>query len=1009
MKSNYRINALARNKWIRMAVFGCLLAFHLHIYATMNDFPSGAGFLFVEDESKPVFEVSNGTAAVTPGPARWGDRALQWEWEPGGGRLAVEAPIHFRFRDPDSVSNALSTFMVWIHNPAPRSDKLRVNFRRGDGPVDAWFEYGLDFSGWRACWVPFERDMQGTPHPDMDTIEFVTEGPAGSLRFDMLVASTWLDSRHAAPDFQQPFVFDPERRGEVLGFWDGLMDFHVWERSALADDGGEPLPREVLEGLASRLEKAVGMEARPTRSMDSMKARYADWFPEGETAYPVFYPSQRPHLGALGITPERVMRDLGRLLEDIGLAWRRSEDAAERKRLAAMALRIWNHVRDEGWEVGSGLGALHHLGYSMREMYRGMFYLRDLWEAEEELEAVSAWVRWYAGTGMIYRPENVRRSIDNLNTQSQGMLIGLILQPAVPAMSFAAFRDWVAHVLEPSPGIVSIFKTDGSVFHHRGHYPAYANGGFEGFSPLIFTLADSPFAVREPAYGTLRKALLTHRFAANHTQWPLSIAGRHPTGQWAVQAEPFYWIGMGGPDGMDEALLTAYLRLAPESERRLVLEEKGIKPEPEPQGFRFLPYAGLALHRYGPALLSLRGFSRYLWSHETYRGANHYGRYLAHGFLEVLHRGDPVTHAASGFKPEGWDWNRLPGTTTRVLPWEKLRADILNLDRHSGFEEMLLSTEPVLGGLAWDESTGLFAQSIRGHAKYDDELTARKSVFFAGGRLVAVGSGISDPGETFPVETTLWQVAGEPEADAVNEDSAAQTVEGVYAVESPHGIGYILFGDTVWRRSRGWQESPDQRTDAPTRGYFDTAVIEHGVGPANAAYRYGMDFSGDPASLADWAEREENGSPWVKFHRACETMHHIEFTDHGLHGMSVFAPSVDLGHEVFLSADHPVLIWSQEEASGSLRVRLADPDLRLYEIDGDQFDGLGVQREVSIYSRPWAYNPSQGAWIELRLRGRWTADAGDCYELHPISGGDTLLRFKRAESQPVTVNLEPLK
>jgi chondroitin-sulfate-ABC endolyase/exolyase len=965
-------------------------------------------YTFQAGEVLPELSFSRSAATVSEGPARWGSNAFEWAWRDGGGALRLNERIGFEFRPEGATSNALSTFMVWIYNPEPREDSLRVQFgRKGQDEPDVWFNFGLNFSGWRACWVPFERDMQGKPHPDMDYLEFVMQGESGALRFDMLALSHWLDSRHAAPDYQQPFVFDKGRFEKPLGIWDGLMYFNDWALEAEDRSSGYLVSEHTREAISQRLEKALGVLNRNPVGMSSLESRFLSWFPVGERPYTVFYPSQRPHLEALGIEVDKYMRDLGQLLEDVAIEWRVSDDPESLEVLENMASRIWAHVQAEGWDVGSGLGALHHLGYSMREIYRGLFLMRDYFARTGESPAISHWIRWYSGSGRVFGTDQVRPSIDTFNTQTQGMLIGFLMDPDLLVDSLNGFRDWLEWNIKPSDGIGAIFKTDGSIFHHRGHYPAYADGGFLGIAPLVYALAGSDFSISEDSYNHLRHALLTYRFNANLLQWPISISGRHPTGSWGLNPLPFYWIGLAGPSGNDDALLRAYMRLAPQSRRTEQLASEGFEAEGSPQGFIYMPYAGFASYRVGEALASVRGYSRYLWSHETYVAANLYGRYLAHGHIEIMHRGDPVSHAESGFRPEGWDWNRLPGTTTRILPWEKLRADVLNLDNESGFEEMLLSSEAVLGGLAWDESTGIFMQSLRGHAKYNDELRSRKSVYFIDGKIIALGSGIKDTGNEFPVNTTLWQIAvdgGKPELSRrlrVHENE-------VKAFNGPDKLGYVVFGPADIQRERGLQQSPDQRNDEPTEGFFDKAYIDHGHGPDGDEYLFGMDLAGDTDGFNRWVSQIEAGD-WMEVHRSTDALHHVEFKARSLTAMAVFEPTLDLGHAVIKASDKPVVLWIKPEEFGNgFRLRISDPDLRLYDKDGDQFYGDGRQREVSIYSRPWAHNKSQAERISLRLSGHWRVTGNDSAEIVLLDDGDSILSFAEAASAPVDVVLKSI-
>lgn len=965
-------------------------------------------YAFMAGETIPELSFSRSDATISEGPARWGEKALEWRWRDGGGSLRLNQQIGFEFRSDDAASNALSTFMVWIYNPEPREDRLRVQFgREGHEMPDAWFDFGLNFSGWRACWVPFERDMQGAPHPDMNYVEFVMQGAAGALRFDMLALSNWLDSRHAAPDYQQPYVFDKGRFEKPLGIWDGLMYFNDWALEAERRSSGHLVSDLAKETISRNLEKALGALNRNPVGMSSLESRFMHWFPVGERPYPVFYPSQRPHLEALGVEVERQMRDLGRLLEDIAIEWRTSDDPDSLEVLENMALRIWGHVQTEGWDVGSGLGALHHLGYSMREFYRGLFLMRDYFAHIGESPAISHWVRWYSGSGRVFGADQVRPSIDTFNTQTQGMLIGFLMDPELSVDSLNGFRDWLEWNLEPTDGIGAIFKTDGSVFHHRGHYPAYADGGFLGIAPLVYALASSDFSISEASYQHLRRALLTYRFNANLLQWPLSISGRHPTGQWGLNPESFYWVGRAGENGGDRALLRAYLRLAPDSVGARRLKAEGFEAEAAPQGFHYMPYAGFAAYRVGESLASVRGYSRYLWSHETYVAANLYGRYLAHGHIEILHRGDPINHADSGFRPDGWDWNRLPGTTARVLPWELLRADILNLDHESGYEEMLLSSEAVLGGLAWDDSTGVFIQSLRGHAKYSDELRARKSVYFVGGKIIALGSGIRDASDEFPVNTTLWQVAVD-EKQPIFSDHISVEENEVRAFDGPNGLGYAVIGPAKIRHQRGSQQSPDQRDGRKTEGYFDKAYIDHGVRPDDSSHLFGISLTGQGGEFKEWI-KQLSGGGWMTVHKASESVHHVEFKDRGLNVFSVFQPTLNLEHSVLKAVDKPVVLWLHEvEAGARIQMRLVDPDLRLYEMDGDQFYGDGRQREVSIYSRPWAHNESQADWISLRLAGHWLVNSEDSVQIVHLKDGDTIIAFRKAASAPVDLVLKRL-
>ena len=55
--------------------------------------------------------------------------------------------------------------MVWIYNEKPIDKTLQFEFQK-DGKTCSSFPFGLNFHGWRAAWVSYERDMKGTPEEE---------------------------------------------------------------------------------------------------------------------------------------------------------------------------------------------------------------------------------------------------------------------------------------------------------------------------------------------------------------------------------------------------------------------------------------------------------------------------------------------------------------------------------------------------------------------------------------------------------------------------------------------------------------------------------------------------------------------------------------------------------------------------------------------------------------------------------------------------------------------------
>ena len=182
-----------------------------------------------------------------------------------------------------------------------------------------------------------------------------------------------------------------------------------------------------------------------------------------------------------------------------------------------------------------------------------------------------------------------------------------------------------------------------------------------------------------------------------------------------------------------------------------LLEAQGFRPEPDPQGNLALGYGCVSVQRRDNWAAVVRGHSRYLWAAEHYLPANFYGRYLAHGSMQIL-TGKPdemVTFATGGWQENGFDWNRIPGTTSIHLPFEQLRAKVLNVDTFSGMEEMLYSDEAFAGGLSQARLNGNFGMKLHEHDKYNGSHRARKSFHFFGDMIVCLGTDIENTNSEF--------------------------------------------------------------------------------------------------------------------------------------------------------------------------------------------------------------------------------------------------------------------
>lgn len=153
-------------------------------------------------------------------------------------------------------------------------------------------------------------------------------------------------------------------------------------------------------------------------------------------------------------------------------------------------------------------------------------------------------------------------------------------------------------------------------------------------------------------------------------------------------------------------------------------------------------------------MITLKGYNTDVWGAEIYQKDNRYGRYQSYGAVLIMGNGHPVSRKGSGFKEEGWDWNRMPGTTTIHLPFELLDSPLKGTN-------MARSKENFSGSTSLEGKYGMFAMKLmeRELKNFTPDFVARKSVACFGNRIICLGSGISNSNVNYPTETTLFQCA----------------------------------------------------------------------------------------------------------------------------------------------------------------------------------------------------------------------------------------------------------
>ena len=162
-------------------------------------------------------------------------------------------------------------------------------------------------------------------------------------------------------------------------------------------------------------------------------------------------------------------------------------------------------------------------------------------------------LRWYAITNEVYpKPEGNGIDMDSFNTQTTGRIASILMMEDTPEklQYLKSFSRWIDYGCRPAPGLAGSFKVDGGAFHHRNNYPAYAVGGLDGATNMIYLFSRTSLAVSELAHRTVKDVLLAMRFYCNKLNFPLSMSGRHPDGKGKLVPMHYAIMAIAGtPDG----------------------------------------------------------------------------------------------------------------------------------------------------------------------------------------------------------------------------------------------------------------------------------------------------------------------------------------------------------------------------------------------------------------------------------------------------------------------------
>ena len=934
----------------------------------------------------------NSTIELSDRHFKDGRQSLHWSWT---------APSTLRYNDFGELISSFRVkgagIMLWIYNPVAADADLHFAFETPTGEIPYHFDFHLDFTGWRACWIKY-NDMPGD-HASQQISRLTISTPegvaSGELFLDRLTFARTKLHDQITPDQQIPDNNCHLTR--ALWHWARLWEWEQYEYDI-------PLPeltpeqKQQLDLVKSRIDAIVEANMSSTNYINgTIIPRALKTF--GAAA--IRRTADGGVIGAPLLSNDECNRPKGELrlddIENMLNAFALNNYINRDKKYDDDFFLVMDHAIDQGFAFGHGNGTNHHYGYNVRKIYDAMWLMRDKIAQRGKTDEYVRVLAYWSGLAETRKPYVYGRDelLDSWHTLLMPKLISALMLPT-EAEQYRAMKGltrWMSGSLDFTPGTIGGIKVDGTTFHHGGLYPAYSTGAFATIGYYCKAVRDTDFNLTEEARKCFKLALLTMANYTNLRDWGLGIAGRHPLNKNGripdADVNAFGHLAAlgdltGSGKNVDPDLAGAYLRLkGTDRELNSLFKKEGISAGPTPSGFFVYNYGALGIHRRDDWMVTLKAFNTDVWGSEIYTRDNRYGRYQSYGSAPIIGSGNPVSAAASGFVQNGWDWNRVPGTTTIHLPWAELNNPLPGT-------LMERNPERFSGASSLEGRNGILAlHFVEGSRKnFTPGATAYKTVFCFDNRLVFLGSGIDNNNTTYPTETTLFQLQLADRGEQMEVDGEIYDTFPLHlskggervVLSDTKGNFYVVKNAGALNVLKQEQTSPNDKTHAMQTGDFATAYIDHGRAPKQAGYEYVVYVQPSNKEINRLLKKDE-----YQVIRRDNTAHVVKDLPTGITGYVCFEKYAGDGLVRGVTAETIVMERTAED--GSVVMSVCTPDLGITE------KGYTTRQE------------SQPLLKEVRLDGAWELTAENpAVECAPSDAG-TLLKVTCRHGQPVEFHL----
>lgn len=997
-------------------------------------------FSFSQDSYRPAVESFESPATVTfydkdnadlrlSSDHYWfGNSSLEWNWNGKSSfgtknfRILSQKESPLRYGDHFPAS---PTLQMSIYSETPQSGSITIAFEK-DEQTKVHFDIDLDFKGWRRIWVPFYEMKGNAPKKgdqvDYDYFKISSDSNSGKLFFDDIIFSQFQDDRHQYPDEIVPFIKSDTDLG--ADHWMPLIK--NYDRIKNLEAGPVSMAiRMDLQKIEQQIDQDLTIASRYKVYMNTLKEDFNS-LKLKDNGTTVQGPPLTFSLNQEYIDKEQEFNeiaDLGKVMNKLSKFYDRAT-SEQQKEIADMFIAGTKYYLDQGWVAGSNGGTRHHIGYAVRELTEAFFRMRVVLYKQGLLNEVGGSLHWVYNLGMLLDdPNNFYVNIDYLNTQAYYhlMMIFLFETQEEQAALLAGYSKYLSVTLAQQKEEWG-FKPDGSAWHHNGHYPAYGIGAFGTTPKIMKILSTTRFRIRPEAHRNFKKSFLTLKDFSQLYNWGFGNSGRHPLENGGIQTlkNQFLMLAFSGnPEGteaIDKEVAAAYLRLWGDEDvlnTSIFTGVNNIQKERMP-GYKTLPYAATAIHRRKNWAALIKGYSKYVWASEIYVDENRYGRYPANGTIQLLNE---KGEKGSGFRQEGWDWNRYPGATIIYLPFKELepKMPLIMFRSNETFAGATQLDGNGIFGMILNEDKGSNADGNEVRVGFPGKLNAKKSVFSFDGKLISIGTNISSIDEENPTQTnifqsfmedkkqTLYTSIGDMKKFPIKAILKSDGTQNNWVVD-PYGTGYYIVSDNDVHYKKELQKSYHNKYSIntgkmntkgkgakETEGDYASAWIDHGMAPDNASYQYVIYPFLSETDQKNFGKMAEKDNSYI-IKRADSIAHIVYDAPSKTTGYVVFEADQTLNDGLLNEVSEPALIMLKENSESLITISAVEPDLNFPE-----------------YQKGKYRNYSQPVELVITLNGTWSPYAEDFVKSTSHIDGQTVITLSLVDGLPREFRLNKLQ